>query len=201
MNISLAMGSNPKSPYQYEGNVSSQNYSMDYGLKISYQKKLDFDQVDRLYYGLFTSFSSVTNKIRFSSGDSSTENRGIIRLGPIMSFDFYKTTDHLLNLGTGFTWNLHRSTLEVDVNNFGEEEILFTGFSLSPFVQSMFAFRDIYPNLDFTLGSEVNFYLPHTQKASSVPEFTQYWKSQNPQEFSQGLTVQAQFFMGMNFKY
>lgn len=201
MNVSFALGSNPKSPYQYEGSVSAQDFSPDFGLKINYQKKLDFDQVDRLYFGVFTSVSSVTNKITFSNGDKASENRAIIRLGPILSFDFYKTTSHLLNLGTGFTWNLHRSSLTVDAEYVGEEDRLFTGFSLSPFVQSMFAFRNIYPNLDFTLGSELSFFLPHTQSASGDPEFTQYWKNENPSEFSQGLTMQAQFFMGLNFKY
>lgn len=201
MNISFALGSNPKSPYQYEGNINSQNFSYDIGLKLNYQKKLDFDQVDRLYFGVFSSVSSVTNKITFTNGDQARENRAVIRLGPILSFDFYKTNSHLLNLGTGFTWNLHRSSLLVDAENVGEEDRLFTGFSISPFVQSMFAFRDVYPNLDFTLGSELSFYLPHKQSASGLPEFSQYWNSENPSEFKQNLTMQAQFFMGLNFKY
>lgn len=201
MNVSFALGSNPKNPYQYEGNVSAQDFSYDIGLRLNYQKKLDFDQVDRLYFGIFTSISSVTNEITFTNGDSAKENRAIIRLGPILSFDFYKTDSHLLNLGTGFTWNLHRSSLLVDAQNVGEEDRLFTGFSLSPFVQSMFAFRNIYPNLDFTLGSELSFYLPHKQSASGLPEFSQYWNSERPSDFNQNLSIQAQFFMGLNFKY
>ncbi len=201
MNVSFSLGSNAKGPYNYDGNISSQNFSYDLGLKINYQKKLDFDQMDRLYFGLYSSVSSVTNKITFSTGDSSIENRALIRLGPILSFDFYKTKDYLLNLGTGFSWNFHRSSLKLDVADVGIEDRLFTGFSLSPFLQSIFAFRNFYPNLDFTIGSELNLFLPHKQSASGSPEFTQYWDASNPSEFQQNLNFQTLFFLGLNFKY
>lgn len=201
MNVSFALGSNPKAPYAYDGNISSQDFSYDVGLKINYQKKLDFDQVDRLYFGIYSSISSVTNKVTFTTGDSALENRAIIRLGPILSFDFYKTDQYLLNLGTGFSWNFHRSSLKIDVAEVGEEDRLFTGFSLSPFLQSMFALRNIYPNLDFTLGSELNMFLPHNQSSSGTPEFTQYWDAENPSLFTQKLNLQALFFLGLNFKY
>lgn len=201
LNVSLSLGNNPKSPYRYNANVSKQKYSSESGLRLNYQRKLDFDLVDRLYFGVFAAISSVRNQIDFSDGGLAEESRSLIRLGPVLSFDFYKTERHLLTLGTGFTWNLHRSSLKVMVNSFGEEEKLYTGFSLAPFLQSTYAFRDLYPNLDFTLGSELNFFLPHTQKSSSTPEFTQYWNEENPTELNHGLKPQALFFMGLNFKY
>ncbi|MCK6595668.1 MAG: hypothetical protein L6Q33_10735 [Bacteriovoracaceae bacterium] len=201
LNVSLAVGSNPKGPYTYSENISEQNFSYETGARFLYQRKADFDQVDRLYFGLFGSVASVTNKVDFTSGGTSKENRSLFRLGPIVSFDFYKTQKHLLNLGTGFSWNHHRSTITVSQTGLGEEERLFTGFSISPFIQSQFAFRNFYPNADFTLGSELSFYLPHTQNAGSDPEFNKYWSSESPNEFQQTLRLQAQFYMGINFKY
>lgn len=201
LNVSLAIGSNPKGPYTYSENIGQQNFSYETGARFLYQRKADFDQVDRLYFGLFGSVASVTNKVDFTTGGSSKENRSLFRLGPIVSFDFYKTQKHLLNLGTGFSWNHHRSTITVSQTGLGEEERLFTGFSLSPFIQSQFAFRNFYPNADFTLGSELSFYLPHTQTAGSDPEFDRYWSSESPNEFQQTLRLQAQFYMGINFKY
>lgn len=201
LNVSLAVGSNPKGPYAYSENISEQNFSYETGARFLYQRKADFDQVDRLYFGLFGSVASVTNKVDFTSGGTSKENRSLFRLGPIVSFDFYKTQIHLLNLGTGFSWNHHRSTITVSQTGLGEEERLFTGFSISPFIQSQFAFRNFYPNADFTLGSELSFYLPHTQNAGSDPEFNKYWSSESPNEFQQTLRLQAQFYMGINFKY
>lgn len=201
LNVSLAVGSNPKGPYAYSENISEQNFSYETGARFLYQRKADFDQVDRLYFGLFGSVASVTNKVDFTSGGTSKENRSLFRLGPIVSFDFYKTQKHLLNLGTGFSWNHHRSTITVSQTGLGEEERLFTGFSISPFIQSQFAFRNFYPNADFTLGSELSFYLPHTQNAGSDPEFNKYWSSESPNEFQQTLRLQAQFYMGINFKY
>ncbi len=202
LNVSLELGSNPKDPYDYNANISKQEFDYSKGIRFIYQRKMDFDLIDRLYFGAYVSFSSVNNQILFSSEAIAEENRSQARLGPIISYDFFKNEDYILNLGTGFTWNYHRSSIEIDVPNIGSEENLYSGFSVAPFITSQFFFRDVFPNADFTLGSEISAYLPHSQKASGTQILaTDYWSANNPNTLSQNLRLQAQFHLGFNFKY
>ncbi len=199
LNVSLSLGSNPKDPYNYQVNTKSKDFSFDTGLKIIFQKKIEYDKVDRVYFGLYSSISSVTNEITFSTEEVARENRSTLKLGPILSFDFYKTHKHLLNLGTGFTWNYHRSVIKIQDNTDGSEERIFNGFSISPFVLSSFAFREIIPGTDFTIGSELNFQLPHSQTTSNEKALNRFWSEED--KLNQDLRLQALFFLGFNTKY
>lgn len=195
--ISWTLGNNTKSPYDYGSTFTRQEYFTEKGARLTVLRRVAFDNYDRFYFGLFGSVSTVKNYYEFTNGGVSTENRSLLRVGPLVTFDTYKNLDLRITLGTGFTYNYQKATIQRTESNGDGEERLFSGFSLSPFVTACAQFENIIPNTDLIIGSDFNFFLSKNLTAVSKAELLS-WPSDVIREESK---PQATIYIGAQFKY
>ncbi len=201
VSVAMSLGSNTKSPYNYNSTFARQNFSEEAGARFNFTKKVKFDNYDRFYFGLFGAITTCNNTINFQNNNSSRENRSIIRVGPVATYDFFKSSNYRMSLGTGFTYNYHKSSLKMSASNGDSEERLFTGYSLSPFASSVIQMMDVFPKTDLIGGADFNLFLPHSQKSSDAINVPTLWGADATNQISAGAKPQVSFFIGAQVKY
>lgn len=199
--LSFSLGNNLKSPYDYNSNYSDQSFSSETGVHLNVTRKIQFDRFDRYYFGFTTSITTNSNQIQFQNNNLANENRSIICLGPILTYDVFKNINYRLTLGTGFTYNYHKTTLKVNTESGESEERLFNGYSLSPFASTYLQVVDVFPSLDLLGGLNLNLYLPHVQKTKDEASMPELWSKTSTDSISTGLKPQVSFFLGVQAKY
>lgn len=199
--LSLSMGNNIKAPYDYNSAFTKQTFSSETGASLILSRKMTFDRYDRSYFGFVGAINSSNNKTLFQNLYEATENRSVLKLGPIITYDAFKTEKLRLTLGTGFTYNYHRSTLQVIDGIGGSEQRFFSGFSLAPFTKTMLQISDVFPLTDFLMGADFTLYLPHTQKSTDEITVPELWNLEDPSQIQAGLEPQVSFFLGFQVRY
>ena len=192
------LANNTTSSYAYNSPFNDQKFRAEMGSRIAITRKVSFDKYDRFYFGFIGLVTSAKNTTIFKNDNLAEESRGIIRGGPWLTYDAFKNENYRLSIGSGFTFNYHRTTLFVDSTTTSEERI-FSGFSLSPMTSTTLQINDILPSTDFVTGVDLSLFLPHTLKAPDEPEIPELWGEDN--QISSGLKAQVSIFMGIQVKY
>lgn len=191
---------NVNSSYAYNSSYHQQKFTSETGLKINVTRKVSFDRWDRFYFGVTGAINSSGNAIQFDDGSYSKESRAVIKLGPLITYDAFKTHRYRLTLGTGFTYNYHKSAVKMTAAA-GSEERMFTGYSMSPFTSMTGQVTEVFPNIDLLAGADINFRLPHTQKADGPVTIPELWNTAAPDEIASGFKPQAVFVLGVQVRY
>lgn len=199
--IAFTMGNNIKAPYDYDSAFSEQTFSSETGAKLVLSRKMNFDNYDRYYFGIVGGINTTNNKVVFRNTNYAEENRSVIKAGPIITFDAYKAEKLRFTIGTGFTYNYHKSTVTMSDTLGNSEQRLFSGYSLSPFSNTMIQFSDVIPMTDLILGADLNLFLPHNQKSTDEISVPEIWASESSNEIHAGLKTQVSFFLGIQVKY
>lgn len=196
--VSFIVGNNANSVYSYNSPFIKQSYGAEFGGRVSVMRKIAFDKNDRFYFGLITLVGTTSNNLSFTNANTAEESRMILRAGPWITYDAYKTENYNLTIGTGFTFNYHQSKLSVSNELLGEDRS-FSGFSIAPMTSTQFMINDIIPNTDFITGIDFSLYLPHTLKSSNEPQNPELWGEDN--QISGTLKTQLALFLGLQVKY
>lgn len=192
------VANNTTSSYAYNSSFNDQKFRAEMGGRLTITKKVAFDKYDRFYFGFIGLITSAKNTTKFKNESLAEESRGIIRGGPWLTYDAFKNDSYRLSIGTGFTFNYHRTTLLVDSGSESEERI-FSGYSISPMTSTTFQINNVLPNTDFITGVDLSLFLPHTLKTTDEAEIPELWGEAN--QISSGLKAQASIFMGVQVKY
>ena len=198
--FALLAGNNIKSPYEYNSSLNGQSFSSESGGRLNLSQKIKFDKHDRYYFGFLGIISSSTNTIQFKNANKASESRSIMRIGPSITFDAFKNNDYRLTLGTGFTYNYHKSVLKMSGPS-GSEERFFSGYSFSPMATTLIQILNIFPNTDLIAGTDFSLFLPHKQSTHDEITIPALWGSDAPTQIQAGLSPQVSFFIGLQAKY
>lgn len=196
--ISLLVGNNANTLYSYNSAFNEQSYGAEIGARVSVTKKIVYDKFDRFYFGFIGFVTTAKNTIDFKNMNEAQENRTVFRAGPWITYDAFKNEKYRLNIGTGFTFNYHHSSLQMS-SGVDEEKRIFSGFSISPMTSTAFQISNIIPNMDFISGVDLSLYLPYTLKNSNEPQYPGLWGETS--QINNRLQAQASFFLGVQFKY
>ena len=195
--VSVHIGSNSNSPFEYKTGYTSQKNKMEMGARVAALKKVDHDKFDRFYFGAIGFITSTKNSLNFVDGTFSEESRDSIRLGPYFIFDPYKTANYRLSVGTGFTFNYNKALLERENSNLIESR-LFDGFSITPLVNVAYQVNQVFPHTDFIIGMDAHFMLPYNLKTKDDATNPILWSDNN--QISSSFKVQASIFVGLQFR-
>ena len=199
--ITLSTGNNIKAPFDYNSQLANQSFSSESGARLIVTRKISFDNYDRYYFGFLSAITTCNNSISFQNNSLATENRSIIRVGPVITYDAFKNANYRLTMGTGFTYNYHKSALKIIATDGASEERLFNGFSISPFASSLFQVVDVFPKTDLIGGVDLNLFLPHSQKTADEATITELWGENSPSQINAGFKPQVSFYLGFQVKY
>lgn len=198
--VSLQVAPSAESSYAYSFPYQSQAFTPEAGVKLNVSKKVSFDRYDRFYFGLTGAILSSGNSINFSNGMTSKESRSVIKLGPLITYDAYKTQRYRLTLGTGFTYDYHKSTIKMTGKRASEERF-FSGYAMSPFASMIAEMTEVFPNIDLVAGTDLNMHLGYKQKSSDAIAIPELWNTEDNGEITTGIKPQASFFMGLQVRY
>lgn len=188
VSAAFSIGNNTTSAYAYNSPFNSQNFGADMGLRLAITRKVTFDKYDRFYFGFIGLATFLSNDTTFSNDAFANESRNTLRGGPWLTYDAFKNENYRLSIGSGFTFNYHRSTLTIDKEPMYEKRS-FTGFSISPMTSTTFQVNDVIPNTDFVTGVDFSLFLPHSVKSSENAESNELWGEDN--SIKSGLKAQA----------
>jgi len=196
--LSMFVGNNTQTSYAFSPSYEKQQINNEIGGRVVISKKADFDAYDRIYFGLFTSLSNAENSAQFKNQTESTENQALFRIGPILTYDIYKSKSMRFTFGGGFTYNYHKNLVGVESLELSEERI-FSGYSLSPLLTSTFQVQSMIPNTDFIGGADISAFLPYSLKSESEAEIPVLWNESN--EIKSDFKLQASLFFGLQVSY
>lgn len=195
--LAASLGTNSKSPYSYNSEFSTQKYGVETGGRLMLTTRVSYDRYDRFFFGLVGFITTAKNEIQFKNNYLAKESRDAIRLGPWLTYDAFKNEKYRLTIGTGFTFNFHRSSIFIDGPVDGEER-LFSGFSLSPMTSTLFQARSFLPGIDFIGGVDMTLFLPYSMKTNDDMNYPNLW---NGDQINNGLKIQASAFLGLQTTY
>lgn len=195
--LAVSVGTNNKSPYSYNSEFSTQKYGVETGGRLMLTTRISYDRYDRFFFGVVGFITTAKNEIQFKNDHLAKESRDAIRLGPWLTYDAFKNEKYRLTIGTGFTFNFHRSSIFIDGPVEGEER-LFSGFSLSPMTSTLFQAKTFLPGIDFVGGIDMTLFLPYSMKTSDDTTYPALW---NGDKIDQGLKPQASAFIGLQTNY
>jgi len=198
--FALTYGNSNKSPFNYNRNYSRQDYSPETGGRFTVTKKINYDSYDRYYLGLTMQAASMRNYFEFGTGVfHASEQRSSLKLGPIFTMDAVRTEKYRLSIGTGFTYNYHKSVINVNnyTTGYGEQRF-FVGTSISPFVSSFIQLEKLIPYFDVVAGADIFMNFTKKLKADEIAQFPELW---NSDEVNEPFKPQANLFLGVQVKY
>lgn len=177
--VSFLLGPAQKINYNYSRSFQAEQVQPHRGVQVLYQRSISFDPTERFYFGGLFQFSADQTLISFDNDSRARESRGVLGLGPYLSFDMLRDDKNTFTIGGGIgvQWNRHLITASTRVGDL--EERLFNGFSLRPKLQAFYQRREVFPNLNFTAGMEMESNLPYSLKANSAPQLADFWNRSN----------------------
>jgi hypothetical protein len=196
--LAALIGNNSNSAYAYNSSFTKQNYGAEVGARLAVTKRIVFDRYNRFYFGFISFLNTNTNRLEFQNSAVADENRFVVKAGPWITYDAYKTSKYHLSIGSGFTFNYHHSKISMSKLDLSEERT-FTGISISPMTSTTFQIDNILPNTDFLLGADLSLYLPHSLKSSQEIQNPDLWGEDN--QITASFKTQVSLFLGVQVKY
>ncbi|OUR98755.1 hypothetical protein A9Q84_04910 [Halobacteriovorax marinus] len=199
--MSFGMGPASKAGFDYGTPLIEESIGNKYTFFTVYARKVEFDPYNRFYFGAMLQIHGQRSVYFISNDRTTQETDGEIGLGPYLSYDIYRTEDSSITGYGGFTYNLHRYTVEQSTRTGAFEERIFSGYSITPKLGAYYSFINFIPNsdLDFIIGAETNFNLAYTLKTDSPAQVSSFWNDRDQIDVPMG--GQYSLFFGISAKY
>ena len=151
----FSTGPGRKMNYKYRTPILNEKFSSHKGFQLHYLFKVNFDKFDRFYFGPYFRFMNQQNKFTLTDQTSTQETRALLSGGSKLNYDIFRGEDYRFNIGGGV--NLNWDRLIVQQRTFAGlfEERIFQNLYFSPVLTADFHYLDLFPNVDFVVGFEI----------------------------------------------
>lgn len=199
----LALGPATKVNYPYVDTIKNESYTPRRGLELAYLKNVEFDIINRFYFGAQFHFwqDDATFVLQEWSGTKkeATEQHGQFGLGPFVSYDAYRDYDYRLSFTGGFTFNWNRTYATLKSSN-EEENRIFSAYTITPQLGTLLQLPNLLPHIDVVVGSSLQFNLPYKLLPQGKPVNETSWNQDDDQiSYPLGGTFTA--FLGLQSTY
>lgn len=178
----LALGPSNKINYPYPKDIKSEQYGPRGGFELAYLKNVEFDIVNRFYFGVQFHFWQSNSKFILQGDNSATkeatEQNGQFGIGPFVSFDAYRDFNYRLSFTGGFTFNLNRTYITLKASD-EEENRIFTAYTITPHLGTFIQLPNVLPHVDIITGASLQFHLPYTMQAQGPAVNESSWNQNN----------------------
>ncbi|MBT3585407.1 MAG: hypothetical protein HN509_10915 [Halobacteriovoraceae bacterium] len=198
--LAILVGPDLKTSYPYLKRVERESYSAVGGLKMTYTQKVKFDKYDRTHFGLTAMILGSDADFFFEDGGRSSDDRFQFRIGPIMTYDFFRRERHRFNMGGGITLNYLRSFISIqdEFENFDERK--FSSLNATPIFTSSYQYRNLLPKTDLIVGIDVLVYLGNKLTSKTEASREGFW-DQDRDQLAYPTGGQYNFFFGLQSSY
>lgn len=193
-------GTHTKTSYPFTNALANETYHKTLGIQLIYAGKIDYDMLDRFYFGAKLGFDNNDVELVFQNEDSVKQSMGRFFAGPYISYDIYKSPNYRLTAFGNISLGYHRTFLTYKNNDGSQsQERSFKAWSITPEIGTYFQVVEVFPDTDFVLGANL-VAQPSVELASSTPIEGNYWnEEQDVLTIDSGL--RAMFSIGIQSRY
>lgn len=186
--------------YPYPDRIVKEESTSLKGFNLYYMGKASFDRSDRLYFGGNFTLLGSDNEISMEGERISKESTLQMGIGPVLTYDPYRSEKYALTIGGGFTANYHRYFVSQGGPLGASEERMFTGISITPKLMTSLQFKELLPYFDVIVGADALFNLPFALKSSTAVEIPEWWQG-GADEIAYPFGTSMTFFIGVQGRY
>lgn len=177
--------------YHYQDAAKTKSYSNPMGLQTAILWKASHDQQDRLFFGANLVVKAWENTYSFFDRRKSQEKYIQAGFGPMIVYDAYKGTENRLSLAFSINVNpLSFSTISQN-NGTVQETRTYRAFNLSSRLGIQYHRKKIVDDLDFVLGTSVDFESQASYQAQDGGGNQTFWRKLG------GDTYKTRAFLGI----
>ena len=190
----ISLGTPLNNRYNYSKKIVEESFSNQYGLKSSYSKKIKMDKSGRTHFGGLASINYSSTQLTTYDSYRANEFQWLIEIGPIISFDAYKSETLDLTFIFAIPIDYLRKTVIISDKTISQNKRLFSGFSLSSQLINRLTIKNFFRDLNAYVSSQLTIHPPSTYKSSSKPNtFSSLWSRKDEVT----LPAQAQLFFSV----
>ncbi len=188
--------------YPYLKQIKTKGYESPLDLNFTYLKVNGDDKQDRAFIGLTLNIKRFQNSYVFDQTRQSTEKYTKIGLGPTISYDAYKGDKNRVNLYATMNVYLWNQLHVIQQNDQGQVDTRrYRSFSAAPLIGFQYHRKNFMENLDFILGSGLEFGLPTRYAAQSGASQPSWWRHGGTDSFTTRSTVLMSLYLGLQQTY
>lgn len=199
----FSMGTPSTDSYPYSESIADTGFDYNKELIMVWNRQIKWDLSRRFFFGGIFYFHS-SNIEHVTDNITATENLFRMGVGPYLSYDIWKTKEYAINFYGAITYNFYNTieiSQEIQLNDTGNTSISdkreYKAQHFSSRMGTQFFIKDVFEDLDFIIGANINLELPHTYNASTNPQYDQYWE----ESFYRSWSVQQSYFVGFQSDY
>ncbi|MAF78599.1 MAG: hypothetical protein CME60_10570 [Halobacteriovoraceae bacterium] len=191
--FNFSMGPDLKTNYNYNSVLAEEDFSNHYGFELKYSRKAGWDKENRFYFGgMLRGWTSKSRFRLYNDNRSATEDKSQLGIGPFISYDPWRNKDFTLTFSGGVLFNYDRN-LVTQNHPFGEEQRLFSAFTVTPVFSTFAQIQTNVPDLAIVAGIQTQIYLPHSLTTSKEPTLNTAWRSFGSSEDQIDIPFSAQW--------
>lgn len=186
--------------YPYPQAIMGEDIGTRYQFSAEGSRRVDFDTTDRIYFGARGGMQIGQNNYLLETGYTAMETNLLLKLGPFLSYDFYKTDKTLLTLIGGISVNYHLLQITQDSDDGYRDRQLYDAFFFSPHMGIRWARREIFTDMDLVLGTELSANLPYTLQTKGTKYDKVLW-NQEDDTVKQKFAIKLDSYLGLSYKF
>lgn len=187
--------------YPYRQNVKRKGYNSPIEANLSFFRQAPGSYQDRLFIGGTLGFKTFSNSFSFADRRFSEERNIKLGLGPSISYDAFKGDKNRVNLsGTVLVNFIDRFQIKQSLDEKVESR-LYTGYSVSPRLNLQYHRKQVLPDLDFVLGTSMEFAIGTSYKAQDGAGESTWWNNLGDDKFSSNTAFSLGGYIGLQSAY
>lgn len=188
--------------YPYLSPAKTKGYSSPLDVSVTLLREAGEKKVDRFYFGGTANLRSFRNTYTFVDGGRASEQNYRFGIGPYIGYDAFKGVKNRVNIFTSINAYLFNYTTIEQSNASGDtDNRVYRAITLSPRVGLQYHRKEIFPELDFVVGTALEMETPSSYSATDGARVEGLWKDNGSDKFSTGFLWNISAFLGIQSAY
>jgi hypothetical protein len=198
---SLSFNHGNSTYYDYTSPIHREQINPAAALELKYTRRASFDVENRLYYGFQIGARTSRNEFQLDNKVFTEETQSVFQGGPLVTYTVYRRKTFEIDSTIHFSFNYHRNMVSQEFTQSNEfEEKLFSGFSTSAVITTMFVHKDMGKNndFDFVHGPSMEYSPGYSLSTSTPSVFKNAWDS-NTIKFPMKISIS--YSLGVMYRF
>ncbi len=188
--------------YPYLKSAKTKSYQSPLDFSVTMMRENSNRKNDRFYIGGSFNFRHFKNQYSFIGGNTSSEENYRFGLGPFASYDAFKGVKDRVNVFAGVNVYLLNSLSITQRNSAGDADNRnYKAYTVSPRIGIQYHRKEIFPEIDFVLGTSFEVEAPSTYKAQDGAHIDGIWRRNGSDSFQTGFIYNVGGFIGLQSAY
>ena len=187
--------------YPYLSSIKTKGYMSPIDVNVTLLRQRPKDDLDRTYYGVTLNFRTYTNDYSLLNGINAKERGLRFGFGPYISYDAFKGTENRISLYGNVNLNLFNQINVYQQMDNVEEQRNYRTISFSPRIGVQYHRKQIFPEIDFVLGSSIEMEPAATYYSGTEANQYDWWVGGNNDKFKTRTTFTLSGYLGLQSAY